>query len=77
MSDGNYSFPSQAVSLHKSHATFQKKLEFYSVCFGSGGNMKILKQIADEMPNGKLVKELSAKELTESSKKVEINFYKE
>ena len=47
MSDGVWTFPTEAVERHKNDSTFQKKIEFYSVGFGSGADMKILKQIAD------------------------------
>ena len=47
MSDGGCWFPTEAVNRHKTDLTFQKKLEFYSVGFGSGADMTILKQIAD------------------------------
>ena len=47
MSDGVWSFPTKAVDRHKSDSTFQNKIEFYSVGFGTGADMNILKQIAD------------------------------
>ena len=47
MSDGGCLFPTEAVNRHKTDSTFQRKLEFYSVGFGSGADMIILKSIAD------------------------------
>ena len=43
MSDGGSSFPSETVNRHNSDTTFQKKINFYSVGFGSGADMEILK----------------------------------
>ncbi len=43
MSDGVWSFPTEAVDRHKADTTFQDKIEFYSVGFGSRADMNILK----------------------------------
>ena len=43
MSDGGCSFPSKTVNRHKNDTTFQNKIEFYSVGFGRGADMNILK----------------------------------
>lgn len=77
MSDGEWSFPKEAVDRHKTDSTFKNKIEFYSVGFGRGANMNILKQIADQMPNGKEVQALTATQLTESFTKIVINLYGE
>ncbi len=55
MSDGKAKFPDSAVDLHKLNTTFKDKIEFYSVAFGRRANINILTQIANEMPNGKVV----------------------
>ena len=43
MSDGGWSFPTEAVNRHKADSKFQDKIEFYSVGFGSDADMEILK----------------------------------
>jgi hypothetical protein len=37
------------------NTTFKDKIEFYSVGFGRGADINILTNIANEMPNGKVV----------------------
>ncbi len=48
-------------------------MEFYAVGFGSTSS--VLRDIADKMPNGKVVDAPTAKELTVSLQKVVINLY--
>ena len=43
MSDGVWSFPLEAVNRHKADSTFKNKIRFYSVGFGSGADIEILK----------------------------------
>ena len=62
MSDGFSDFPSSAVDRHINCTTFKDKIDFYAVGFGSTSS--VLRDIADKMPNGKVVDAPTAKELT-------------
>ena len=64
MSDGGSGFPSSAVNRHINCTTFRNKIEFYAVGFGSTSS--VLRDIANKMPNGKVVDAPTAKELTGS-----------
>ena len=62
--------PKAAIKAFKEDKTFKNKIEFTAVGFGRDADLRILKKIADQMPNGKVSKAPSVKELTESLKRI-------
>ena len=48
-------------------------IDFYSVGFGVGADSKLLKNMADQMPNGKMTLALDAEALNETFSKIVLN----
>ena len=73
MSDGEASFPNNAINLFTNDRTFKDMIEFYSIGFGSGADSSLMRRIANQMPNGKMTIALDAAALNETFSKIVFN----
>ena len=67
--------PREAINSFKRDINIKRKIEFHAVGFGKFADMEVLEKIANQMPNGKVSKAPTVKELTESFKRIVLGDY--
>ncbi len=70
MTDGCANMPYSSIKAFNDDNLIKKKIDFTVVGFGNNADMNILKEIAKNMPNGKVSSALTVKELTESLRNI-------
>ncbi len=70
LTDGDAVIPYSSIKAFNDNINLKRKIEFHANGFGRFADMKILKKIAEKMPNGKVSSALTVKELTESIMKI-------